>query len=260
MVHKEMMGMITSTSSWEQVIYDVIAWEGLDPWDIDLKKLAEGFLVYVQKLEEMDFKVPAKFVMVVSTLLRMKSDHLPFLEYLESEEMEMDENGVSEVMVTEEPALNPLTIPPRRMPERKIVVSELVSALRKVMGSANRRTTRKERAKSLIKIKEDMITKRISSLYDKINSILGVRGEEVAFSTLIVDKSKRGVTDTFLPLVFLDHSKKVNCRQEEIFDEIYVKKGERGIEKFAKPKKRIKQRKTKKRKVNKGKKIKRKRK
>lgn len=226
-MQKQLMGMITSPASWEQVIYDVIAWEGLDPWDIDLKRLADGFLGYVKSMEQMDFKIPAKYLMVASTLLRMKSDHLPLLDYFhEDDAFEADENGTRERL--EEPALNPLTIPPRRVPERRIVVSELVAALRKVMGSADRRTVRQEKAQSLIKIRHDDIAQRISGLYERINALLGrVEKKEVTFTELVPEKTKQGVSETFLPLVYLDQQKRVACRQEEMFDEIFVSRGEK---------------------------------
>jgi len=231
MDHSEIMGMITSPGSWEQVIYDVIAFEGLDPWDLDLKKLSEGFLRHIQGLQEMDFKVPAKYLMVASTLLRMKSDHLPLLEYFNQDENgELETSGEAEngiIEVTEEHAINPLTIPPRRVPRRSVVVSELVDALRKVLGTAERRELKKVHARGKIKIREDEIGKRISVLYDRINSILArIKGEEVKFSTLISKQNRPELANTFLPLVYLDHQKKVQCRQEEIFEEIFIKKGD----------------------------------
>lgn len=260
MDHSEIMGMITSPSSWEQVIYDVIAFEGLDPWDLDLKKLSEGFSKYVADLKEMNFKIPAKYLMVVSTLLRMKSDHLPLLNYFNEEVVNNEiADGIEEsaemIDVTDEHAINPLTIPPRRVPKRRVVVSELVTALRKVLGNAEKRETKKERALSKIKIKEDEIGKRITTLYDKINNVLTrIRGDEVKFSKLVPEWNKPSVANTFLPLVYLEHQKKVDCRQEEIFDEIFIKRPENGgmVEKIAKKSKEIKEA----TKINKVKKIK----
>lgn len=236
MDHTKIMRMITSPSSWEQVIYEVIAFEGLDPWDLDLTKLVEGFLEYMKGLEQMDFKIPAKYVMVASTLLRMKSDHLPLLNYFQEQENgDVVEEGSEIIAGTEEPALNPLTIPPRRLPQRRVVISELVQALRKVLGTQKRRELRNERAGRWIYIYGDDLGKRISSLYDRINAILSrVRKKEVGFSKLVTEWNKPGVANTFLPLIYLDNQKKVECRQEEIFDEIYVKRG-----KFQKETKRV---------------------
>ena len=31
---KEIVNLMTSEYSWEQIIYKIVAWEGLDPWDL----------------------------------------------------------------------------------------------------------------------------------------------------------------------------------------------------------------------------------
>lgn len=228
MDHSQIMGLIASPSSWEQVIYEVVAFEGLDPWDIDLVKLAEGFLKYVRKLEEMDFKIPAKYVMVASTLLRMKSDHLPLLDYFaqpEEEALALEENGVS--LAPEDPGLSLLTIPPRRVPTRRIVVSELIEALRKALGRADRKQVRLEKARGSIKISHQDLSRRISLLYERITSLLsGLKAEEVEFSRIVPRWDRPNVTGAFLPLVYLDHQKRVEARQEDMFQEIYVRKGQ----------------------------------
>ncbi|MBI4020771.1 MAG: segregation/condensation protein A [Candidatus Aenigmarchaeota archaeon] len=230
-MEQKLMGMITSSSSWEQVIYEVIAWEGLDPWDIDIKKLAGGFVKYLNKMETMDFKIPAKYVMIASTLLRMKSDHLPLLDYFNPEDGEVEQPiGAGEVD-PENLELNLLTIPPRRLPTRRIVVTELVAALQKALRTSHRRALRTEEAIKSIKLKEDEIGKRISVLYDRINLILRrAKKEEVTFSSLVPTWERKEVAHTFVPLVFLDHDKKVSCRQEEMFEEIYVRRGESPVE------------------------------
>ena len=240
---QKIMEFITSDYSWEQVIYKIVAWEGLDPWNLDLVKLSDSFLLYVSKLKEMDFKVPAKYVIICSVLLRMKSDHLQYLgdiveesfamdivedeleSHIESGEDEsgelLEENGLNGFVV------NPITVPPRRQPRRKIVVDDLVSALRRVMRAESRRDRRRKRRREKIEVKDDNITWRISNLYHKINDILGrLNKDEVEFSKLVDKWERVEVVDTFLPLVFLDHEKKVRATQEEFFKEIYVKRGE----------------------------------
>jgi segregation and condensation protein A len=238
---EKIMGFITSDYSWEQVIYKVVAWEGLDPWNLDLVKLSDSFVDYLMKLKEMDFKVPAKYVIISAVLLRMKSDHLQYLGDLVEENFAMDmvedelethiessdpedgllaeENGINGFTV------NPITVPPKRQPRRKIVVDDLVSALRRVLRSETRRDLRSKRHREKIDVRDDNITHRISTLYIRINDMLGrIRKEEVEFSKLVDKWERTEVVDTFLPLIFLDHEKKVETSQQEMFEEIYIKK------------------------------------
>lgn len=236
---KEIVGMMNSEQSWEQIIYKIIAWEGLDPWDLDLSALSSAFTDYILQMKEMDFKLPAKFVMIAAVLLRMKSDNLTLLKYFsednymefqdgvyiegsdEADVIDNTENGILNFEV------NAITVPQKRIPKRKIMIDELISSLRRVLNAQDRRTAKKIKAKDMIKIREDNITKRIGRLYEKINSMLTkVRKDEVKFSKLVDRWEKQEVVNTFLPLVFLESEKKVECRQEEMFKEIFVKRRE----------------------------------
>jgi chromatin segregation and condensation protein Rec8/ScpA/Scc1 (kleisin family) len=242
---EKIMEFITSDYSWEQVIYKIIAWEGLDPWNLDLVKLSDSFVVYISKLKEMDFRVPAKYVIISAVLLRMKSDHLQYLGDIVEESFSMDvvedeleshiESGAADDAGDDLPdengvigfTVNPITVPPKRQPRRKIVVDDLVSALRRVMKSETRRDRRAKRHREKIDVKDDNITRRISTLYHRINDILGrINREEVEFSRLVNKWERQEIVETFLPLIFLDHEKKIETTQEEMFKEIYVKKVE----------------------------------
>jgi chromatin segregation and condensation protein Rec8/ScpA/Scc1 (kleisin family) len=240
---EKIMGFITSDYSWEQVIYKVVAWEGLDPWNLDLVKLSDSFLDYLLKLKEMDFKVPAKYVIISAVLLRMKSDHLQYLGDLVEDSFAMDivedeleghiesgagENGdgLPEANGINGFVVNPITVPPRRQPRRKVVVDDLVSALRRVLRADTRRELRSRRHREKIDIRDDNITHRISALYHKINDILGrINKDEVEFSSLVDRWERQEVVNTFLPLVFLDHERRVDATQKEMFEEIYVRRG-----------------------------------
>jgi segregation and condensation protein A len=251
---EKIMGFITSDYSWEQVIYQVIAWEGLDPWNLDLVKLSDAFLEYLVKLKETDFKIPAKYVIIAAVLLRMKSDHLQYLGDIVEDSFAMDmvedeleshiAGGAGEGMLPESNGINgfvvnPITVPPKRQPRRKVVVEDLVSALRRVMRADSRREFRQRRAREKIDVRDDNITQRISALYYRINEILGrIKKEEVEFSRLVDRWERHEVVDTFLPLVFLDHEQKVDATQREMFEEIYIR---RGIEDKRAGGKRIKQ-------------------
>ncbi len=230
MKEKDLMKLITSEYSWEQVIYQVIAWEGLDPWDLDLKALSKTFLQYLVKLEELDFKVPAKYIIIAAVLLRMKSDNLELIDIVEGgEQQEMEEFGEIESLdeEMERPNVGPLEVPPHRLAKRRIMVSELVSALRKALNTHERRHEVKERIRKRVVISQEDVTKRIESLYMRINDILKeMKESEVKFSKLVNKWEREEIVNTFLPLIFLDNAKKVRCRQDEMFEEIFIRRRE----------------------------------
>jgi segregation and condensation protein A len=225
------MQLITSEYSWEQVIHKIIAWEGLDPWDLDLVALSRGFMDYLVKIEELDFKVPAKYVIIAAVLLRMKSDHLQFIDLRTTQDEQMDvieseiEAGVEEH--TTEPQkfdVTPITTPPKRYTRRKIMVDELITALRRVLRTEERRKS-VLKARGRIEIRHEDITERIAELYKRINGLLKqIKEEEVMFSRLVPKWEREKIIETFLPLVYLNNQGKVQCRQEELFKEIYIRR------------------------------------
>ncbi|MCD6590716.1 MAG: segregation/condensation protein A [Candidatus Aenigmarchaeota archaeon] len=224
---KKILGFITSEYSWEQIIYEIIAWEGLDPWDLDINKLADGFIKYMKAIENLDFRLPAKFIMVAAVLLKMKSEYLrSFKDQItreEEEQLQEELNEIEEEMASEDFRISPLEIPPRREPVRPVSVTELVYALKKALKSHERKIKRREKLKKAIVVKGDNLNERIKYLYAKINTLLErIRKKEVEFSKLVDRWEREEVVNNFVPLIHLEHQQKVACRQEELFNEIWI--------------------------------------
>jgi len=62
--------------TWQEVIYDLINTEQLDPWDIDLGALSQRYLERIRELEEADFMLSSKVLLISSLMLRIKSELL----------------------------------------------------------------------------------------------------------------------------------------------------------------------------------------
>ncbi|MBU0898661.1 MAG: segregation/condensation protein A [Nanoarchaeota archaeon] len=236
-MEKKIIDLITSDYSWEQALYKIIAWEGLDPWDIDITSLSSSFVSHISKMEKMDFKIPAKYVIIAAVLLRMKSDHLDFLNEMlslpeedtgegEGEERELKEIESEMGMLNGNGFdLNAITVPNKRQPHRKVVLSELVFALRKVMKSQEKREKRRTVRREQIHLKEHKISQKIDELYKKIDGILKkLKDGETSFSKIVTEWNREEVINHFLPMIYLDHQKKIECTQKEAFDEIFIRK------------------------------------
>ncbi len=225
---QRLVGLIGADYSWEQIIYDIIASEGLDPWNLDLAILASSFLDSIKKTKDLDFRIPAKYVIISSTLLKMKSDYLKLVDIPGEKQDESFFDSMEEP-----PAINgfkrldigAFELADKRRPTRKIVVTDLINALKRALRSEERRDVRTATFKEKIKIGTGNVAERINSLYKRIHEVLGsMQDEEVKFSKLVPEWKREHVINTFLPLIYLDHSKKVYCRQDNFFEEIYVKK------------------------------------
>jgi len=227
---KKIMQFLTSEYSWEQIIYEVIAWEGLNPWDLDLAKLSCAFVRYLQGIEELDFRIPAKYIMVACVLLKMKSDYLrAFKEQVTGKEEQELQEELEALEEKEEFEISPLNIPPRREPVRRVTVTELVQALRRALNSQKRKIERNKRLRNGVSIsREQSINERIKDLYVRINSILTrLRKKEVGFSRIVGKWERNEIVSNFIPLVHLDQQKKVKARQGKVFEEIWISKRDR---------------------------------
>ena len=221
---------IIKHESWEDIIHHIITLEHIDPWDIDLIKLTDSFIRYIEGLRMLDFRIPAKVVLTAAILLKLKSEVLyPFekeegYEYVPEGEEEFDEFALIREKLSE------LTLKPgmRRRVRRKVTLDELINALRKAMRVEKRRQVKKRRlGKRLRKEigKEDDIEKRIEELMLEIDMLLSkLKSEKVEFSRIVEVWERENIVRYFLPLLHLSTRGKVITEQQKFFDEIFVSK------------------------------------
>src|SRR3989344_5209039 len=62
--------------SWQEIIYDLINTEQLDPWDINLSIVSQKYLEKIREFEEANFVLGSKVLLVASLMLRIKSEIL----------------------------------------------------------------------------------------------------------------------------------------------------------------------------------------
>jgi len=224
-----LLKLIIEKQSWEDIIYHIVSYENLDPWDIDIVKLADSFMKYIRKLKMLDFRIPAKVILVAAILLKLKSDTLsPF----KSEEVEY----ASEVSFNEyeelREKLSQIKLSPsiQRRVKRKVTLEELVDALKKAMKVKKK----KERLRKLldkriaeeITIEED-IESRIEKLLSKIDSLIAkLKSKKVGFRKLVDRWEREEIVRNFVPLLHLSSRGIVETEQKKLFDEIWILKRE----------------------------------
>ena len=221
--------------SWQEIIYDLINTEQLDPWDIDLMILSDGYLAKVQKLEEMDFFVSSKVLLAAAFLLRLKSEIL-LNRYIKSIDeilfgKKEDKKYIMERIDLDEEI--PELVPKSPMPRfKKVTLQELISALDKAIVTENRRIVKEIVNKNAIREAGFSLPKRtinvkdkIREIYDKIfghlNPKVAPEKDKVSFTEIVgMNKEERIVA--FLPLLHLDNQKRIWLEQNEHFDEIHI--------------------------------------
>ena len=56
---------------WQEIIFDLINSDQLDPWNIDIVVLTDRFFQKIEKYEELDFFVSSKVLLAASLLSRI---------------------------------------------------------------------------------------------------------------------------------------------------------------------------------------------
>lgn len=220
--------------SWQSILYDLVRTEKMDPWDIDISLLAEGFLERLRKFKEMDLNISGKVVLAAAILLKIKSKRLVgadldnldrlFAQSEENEEDLYDEligGGAKEREKYDPQKLIPRTPQPRK---RKVSIYDLVNALQQAMEVKKRKVIRDVPPLNIeMPVKKFDIGSVIKSVYGKIKFFVTKGNDGLTFSKLIPEQpTKEDKVYTFIPLLHLTNQRKVDLNQEQHFGEIEI--------------------------------------
>ena len=205
--------------SWKQLLIDLVVTEKLDPWDIDIVKVAEGFTKMVGEMKQLDFHVPANIILASAILLKYKSNAIRIIEepeFIEAEPLEVVDEG----------EIPPLQIKARIPPQVPITLNELIVEMEKVIQYDDEDRVRKIKIKPRevvnIELPDYDIEKEMEKLYARMKTEMD--GESlVLFSTLIKNKEPKEVVLTLSPLLHLAQEKAIGLRQDEFWGEIFIK-------------------------------------
>ena len=225
--------------TWQTIIYDLIKSEEMDPRDINISLLAKHYLETIIKVREMNFTISGKVILAPAILLKLKSRKLveediahfediinppeeEFLPELDAEDMEsLEENKI--VVIPKMPQ-------PRR---RKVSVQDLIGALQKALQVDKRRFIRRQEALDVPEVeipeRKVNINDLITQIYSKITTFFKT-DKALTFTKLVGSNRREDKIATFVPLLHLDHQRKINLHQEEHFGEIHIKKRGDNIE------------------------------
>ena len=207
----DILELIISGSDFQTVLKEIIIEEGLDPWNIDIVKLSDSLLKYLSQLEEINFRIPARFILVASILLRLKSETLVSKEEEEFENKEtIDIEG-----------LDILEPPVERIPLRNITFEELTKALEKVIEKEEKkRITRLNKEKKIEELRK-VVEIEIEDYIEKVFKEL-IKITKTTFYELTKNKENLEVARYFIALLHLANQQKIKIHQENLFDDFHI--------------------------------------
>ncbi len=225
--NEQMIRLMVVEPSWEDVIVKIVAEEGMEPWSIDLVKLADAFSFYIEHARKMqdDLRVPARFILIAAILLRMKSDILAEKEQKILIPESPDQNQKEADLLRLLAGVPPLDPPVKRIPLKNVTLNELILSLRKAFDVQERRTARKDRQHAIIGqvlAEPDDITERIDKLLAQIKDIIKEIDGKIEFSKLVTEWKREKIVKTLMPMLHLAQEGKIGYEQGELFQEIMV--------------------------------------
>jgi len=218
---------------WQEIIYDLINTEQLNPWDINIIILTDKFLERIGESESADFFISGKVLLAASLLLRIKSEillnkHIKSIDEILFGKKEEKKDIFERIEFDEQIPELILKSPVPRL--RKITLQELMDSLNKAITTENRRIQKEIIKKRAIIETSFSLPKRKFSIKDRIRKIYenlleyfkeDEKRQKISFTKLVgTNKEERIIS--FLPLLHLDHQKKVWLEQENHFDEFYI--------------------------------------
>jgi len=218
---------------WQEIIYDLINTEQLDPWDINITILTEKYLERIQNVDQTDFFISSKVLLAASLLVRIKSEIL-LNKYIKSIDeilfgkKEEKKYTLERIELDEEIPDLTLRSPLPRF--KKVTLKELIESLNKAIKTENRRIKKEIINKNALREAAISIPKRKFSIRDKIREIyqrLGSHFKEdekrikISYTDLIGKEREERIL-SFYPLLQLENQQKVWLHQDDHFEEIYV--------------------------------------
>lgn len=203
--------------TWREMLFDLVATQKLDPWNIDVGVVTEKYLEKIRALKTLDLHLPANIILAASILLRFKSDSLRFQEEVQEA---IDETYIEENAVIDIPMISLRT---RIPPKRTITLQELVSAMETVIQDQKRRQEKPIIEPEIIAIELPSynLEEKMGELMEKIRQTADAEGL-VTFTSLIAEKQPRTIVETLLPLLHLSQEARIMLIQEKIFQEIFI--------------------------------------
>lgn len=218
---------------WQEIIYDLINTEQLDPWDVNIVILTDKYLDKIRLIEEADFFVSSKVLLAAALLLRIKSEILlnKYIKSIDDILFGKKEDKKYELERIELDESIPQLIPKSPMARfKRVTLQELMESLNKAIVTENRRIRKEIVNNNALREAEISLPKRRFSIKDKIRELYekitlnfkeNKHKQKISFTEFIgIDKEERLLS--FSPLLHLDHQKKIWLEQESHLEDFNI--------------------------------------
>jgi segregation and condensation protein A len=220
------------------LLLDLIRKQDIDIYDIPIAKITAQYLVYVEKIRELDVNVAAEFIYMAAVLIHIKSKMLlprdPMAPAEEQEDprselvnrllehekfksaaqMLLQKQQIEEAVLTN-PALRDFIEAEGAEPELAADVIDLVKTFQQVLERV--------RTRPVLNVDEETVT--VGQMIDYLHRRLSLEDRPIRLKQLLMRiPSRQALVCMFLALLELVRLQAIQVRQEKLFGEIAVRK------------------------------------
>lgn len=219
------------------LLLDLVRKQNIDIYDIPIAQITAQYLKYVEQIKHLDVDVAAEFIYMASLLIHIKSKMLlprdpdapadqqdPRMELvnrlLEHEkfktaaQMLLQKQQIEDAVLSN-PALKDFKDAEGTEPELATDVIDLVKTFQKILDRAKERP--------ILKFNEEAVT--IGQMIEYVRRRLMVEDRPVRLRALLHNiHSRQALVCAFLAMLELIRLQAIQCRQDEVFADIIVKK------------------------------------
>src|SRR4029077_16913868 len=220
------------------LLLDLIRKQDIDIYDIPIAKITAQYLVYVEKIRELDVNVAAEFIYMTAVLIHIKSKMLlprdPMAPAEEQEDprselvnrllehekfksaaqMLLQKQQIEEAVLTN-PALKNFIEAEGAEPELAADVIDLVKTFQQVLERV--------RTRPVLNVDEETVT--VGQMIDYLRQRLSLEDRPIRLKQLLMRiPSRHSLVCMFLALLEMVRLQAIQVRQEKMFGEIAVRK------------------------------------
>src|SRR3989344_4911839 len=192
--------------TWQTIIHELVKSEEMDPWDIDISKLAQRYMEALKALQEHSFAISGKMILASAILLKLKAaklvdEHIAgFDSLLFSKDEDLLDDGDADSMPL--PDVPNLLIKTPQARKRKVNLNDLMKALEQALKVEEKRLIRNDGTRLIREVKlpdanSTDITKLIADVYKRIREWFLKRGK-LTFTELVPSQQKTDKIMTFI--------------------------------------------------------------
>lgn len=209
---------IVAKPTWKEILLELTLSKQIDPWNIDIAEICDGFVKKVRDMESLDLLIPANVILAAAILLRYKSDWLRF------------EDATQGPAMDEAPQFDPEEIPQlslasRIPPKRQITLSELVGEMERIIKYENNdRMIKKKTELEIVNLHlqgvdiEKMMEETLGLIKQNIDN-----ENWALFSTMVKGKKRNEVIFYLLSVLHLTQKNLVGIRQDTLWGDIFIR-------------------------------------